>query len=252
MTNPSKPANDRCRVCQDLDLVELTRFDLLVGDPARWPRTLWQEHGWAPPKGLLPPHYRTWGARAVGRDWLDHHGYNHLTDKMLIGHLRHVAKVARRPVDLVDVGVVVGQPALKDDPTPGRAIDPNAYLAYYAKGVQMGLRGLVLLEKRLDKMEADNVPVPLDLIKMLIDGGAKLATSQAGIRARGQKLHEDDDADAFRRAASPEPNGEVPRIGAHRIRTIEGELRPVTDRGMNDRAAYNERAREEGNPELPT
>lgn len=242
-------AGDRCGICDTLDPVELTRYDLIVGDPARWPRTLWKENGWEPPKGLLPPHYRAWGQNRVGRDWLDSHGYNDISESLIKGHMRHVARVARRPVELADVGLISGQPVTKDIPNP-RSVDPNAYLAYYAAGVRVGIRGLALLERRIDAIEKADKEVPLDLIKMMVDAGSRLATSQAQIRSRGMKMGEDSDDDAFRRAASPEDNGEVTRIGHIRIRTIDGEARPVTDDGLGDRTDYNERAAREGNPGL--
>jgi len=242
---------DPCAICKEVDVVELTRLDLTIGDPARWPRTLWKEHGWEPPKGLLPPNYRQWGARAVARDWLNSHGYEDIKDRTINTHLRHVARIARRPAELADTGLIAGEPVTKGMPNP-RAVDPNAYLAYYAKGVQMGLRGLELLERRIARIEEDGGEVPLDLIKMLVEAGAKLSTSQAQIRSRGVKMHEDSDDDAFRRAASPETDGEVPRVGHVRVRTIDGESRPVRDVSRSDRAAYNERAKREGNPGIPT
>lgn len=245
----AKRLADTCKVCKQVDVVELTRLDLIAGDPARWPRTLWKEHGWDPPKGLLPPHYRTWGQFAVTRDWLNRNGYEDVTDDQTRAHLRHVPKLPRRPVELADVGLIAGDPVTKGIPSP-KAVDPNAYLAYYARGVQVGIRGLDLLEKRVEEIEKKGDPVPLDLIKMMVEAGSKLSTSQAQIRARGMKMHEDSDDDAFRRASSPEDDGEVPRIGSVRIRTIDGETRPVADRGAGDRADYDERAAREGNPGL--
>jgi hypothetical protein len=246
-----RPVDLVCTLCKTVDVAELVRLDLTIGDPARWPRTLWQEHGWSPPKGLLPPHYRAWGAQAIARDWLNRHGYEDIGDSTIRTHLRHVAKVARRPAELADTGLIAGEPMTKGIPSM-RSIDPNAYLAYYAKGVALGLRGLALLEKRIDDMEARKVEVPLDLIKMLVEAGSKLSTSQAQIKSRGVKLHEDNDDDAFRRAASPEVDGEVTRIGHNRIRTVEGEARPIPDGGRGDRADYNKRAENEGLPGLIT
>jgi hypothetical protein len=238
-----------CPVCQTVDLVELTRLDLLAGDPTRWPRTLWKENGWDPPTGLLPPKYRTWGQYAVTRDWLDRHGYEDLKDQSVRTHLKHVPKVARSPQALANAGLIEGEPI---DVSTGKLIDPNAYLAYYAAGVRVGIKGLELLEKRIKKIEASGEDVPLDLIRTMVDAGSKLATSQAQIRSRGVKMGDDADDDAFRRAASPEPDGEVTRIRNHRIRTIDGEARPVTDTGRGDRADYNERAAREGLAGLPT
>jgi hypothetical protein len=234
-----------------VDLIELTRVDLIAGDPARWPRTLWKEHGWDVPKGLLPPHYRTWGQFAVARDLFNRQGYEDLTDAQVRSHLRHIPKMLRPPVELENVGLIAEGSVPRDMPNP-HSVDPNAYLTYYARGVQVGIRGLDLLEKRIEKIEKSGNEVPLDLIKMMVEAGSKLSTSQAQIRARGLKMHEDSDDDAFRRAASPEDDGEVPRIGQIRVRTIDGETRPVTDRGMGDRADYNERAEREGLPGLPT
>lgn len=239
-----------CPVCRSVDIVELTRLDLLAGDPARWPRTIWKETGWDPPKGLLPPQYRTWGQFSVTRDWLDRHGYEDLKDQSVRTHLRHVPKIARTPADLTHTGLVEGEPA--PDMPNARMVDPNAYLAYYAAGVRVGIRGLELLEKRIKAIEERGEEVPLDLIRTMVEAGGKLATSQAQIRSRGAKMGDDIDDDAFRRAASPEPDGNAPRIGHLRIRTIDGEARPVSDEGPGDRADYNERAAKEGLPGLPT
>lgn len=248
----SQPPGRECGVCRKVADVDLVRLDLLAGDPARWPRTIWQDAGlpgkggWEPPKGLLPPRYRSWGQFKVASDWLARNGYEDLTENQIRGHLKHIPMVARRPVELAETGLVAGRPV----PTP-RPVDPNAYLAYYAKGVAAGIRGLELLERRIARLEERGEEVPLDLIKMMVDAGAKLATSQAQIRSRGVKMHEDNDDDAFRRAASPEPEGEATRVGHVRIRTVGGETRPIMDEGRADRTAYNERARKEGNPEIP-
>jgi hypothetical protein len=250
--NATRPTDSKpCHVCKVADIVELTRIDLIAGDPARWPRTLWKEHGWDAPKGLLPPHYRTWGQFAVARDLLNRQGYDDLTDNQIRTHLRHIPKMLRRPADLASVGLIAGDPITGAMPDP-QSVDPNAYLTYYARGVKVGIRGLDLLEKRIDEIEKRGEQVPLDLIKMMVEAGSKLSTSQAQIRARGLKMHEDSDDDAFRRAASPEDDGEVPRFGEIRVRTIDGETRPVVDGGRGDRADYNERAEKEGLPGLPT
>jgi hypothetical protein len=248
---PAKSAGrSQCTVCRAVDIVELTRLDLLAGDPARWPRTIWKETGWDPPKGLLPPQYRTWGQFAVTRDWLNRNGYDDLTDHMVRGHLKHVPKIARTPSDLTHTGLVEGEPV--SDMPNAKMVDPNAYLAYYAAGVRVGIRGLELLEARIKKIEERGEDIPLDLIKMMVEAGGRLATSQAQIRSRGAKMGDDADDDAFRRAASPEPDGNAPKIGHLRIRTIEGETRPIADEGPGDRADYNERAAREGLPGLTT
>jgi hypothetical protein len=126
-------------------------------------------------------------------------------------------------------------------------IDPVAYLRYYAKGVQLGIRGLEIMQKQLEKMVAEDKPIPLDILKSIIDTGSKLATSQAGIKARGVELHKVEEDDAFR-LADP---GASPRFGDSRVRTIEGESVVITDRGPADRREYNEKAGAEGRDRLP-
>jgi hypothetical protein len=250
VASPTRPSKNSCVVCKNVDLADLARVDMIAGDPTRWPRTLWRENGWDPPKGLLPRHYRQWGQFAVSRDWFRRNGYDDLTDDQIRAHLTHVPKMPVAPAELAHTGLIEGEPVTKGIVRPN--VDPNAYLAYYAKSVAVGIKGLALLEKRVEMIEQTGEQVPLDLIKMMVEAGSKTATSQAQIRSRGVKMGEDADDDAFRRAASPQPDGETPKFGALRIRTIEGESRPVTDGGLGDRLDYNERAKKEGNPGLLT
>jgi hypothetical protein len=250
---PRKGAGARrltCRICREVADVDLVTLDIVLGDPRRWPRTLWEEGGLEPPKGLLPVTYRQWGQKAVGKDWLIRRGYRDVAqDNYLATHCRHVAVVAADPRELVTAGVVAGTPIRHKAVEP---IDPNAYLAYYAKGIKLGIRGFDMLERRVTDIEARGDEVPFDIVKMLVETGARLATSQAQIRARGLRMHEDEDTDAFRRAASPENDGEVPHFGELRIRTIDGETRPVVDSGRGDRQEYNEKAAREGLPGITT
>jgi hypothetical protein len=71
--------------------------------------------------------------------------------------------------------------------------------------------------------------------------------SQAAIRAAGKRFGEadEDENDSFR-GGDDISN----RIGSHRVRVIDGEQRPVRDRGLTDRTIYNERAAMEGSPRI--
>jgi hypothetical protein len=236
----------KCRVCSQLDAAVVLELDRLMGDPACWPRTMWKDAGWAMPKGILPPKYRLWGAMRVGIDFLEKQGVPGVSRSDLRRHYHdHVPKVAATAKELAETGVIAGKPL----PSPFAApIDPTLFMRYYASAVEVGVLGLTLLKERVEKLMEAGQPVPMDLLKMMVDTGSKMAQSQASIKARGVDLGRSDDLDAFRTAASDDPS---PRFGRHRIRLIEGERRAVVDEGPADRAEYNEKAAQSGGAKLP-
>jgi hypothetical protein len=244
-TPPVSHTVTRCYICMNLEAVDVLELDHLMGDPACWPRTFWKDAGWQPPKGLLPPKYRLWGALAIGQDFLKRKGYT-VQDKDLRRHYyNHVAKVVATPKELAETGVIAGKPVQVPFEAP---IDPTLFMRYYASAVEVGVLGLTLLKERVERLIAAEQQVPMDLLKMMVDTGSKMAQSQASIKARGVDLGRSDDLDAFRTAASDDPS---PRFGRHRIRLIEGERRPVVDAGPADRAEFNEKAAASGGTKLP-
>lgn len=236
-----------CRICDTLPADQLVELDLLMADPRRWPRTAWRIFD--PPKGVLPASYRRYGAVNVGRDWLTAHGWT-FSNLVIRRHYRFdVPLVAIDPAELVHRGLIAGSDGRVAGPVP-EPLDATAFLRYYNEGIKLGIQGLELLTKRVQKLIDTEQEVPLALIKQIVDTGAKLAMSQASIKAAGKGFGGDDgdENEGFRIGAGDDAS---PRIGHSRVRTIDGERVPVVDEGPADRADYNERARQEGRPLLP-
>lgn len=226
-----------CGVCKALPAAHLVELDTILGDPLRWPSTVFE--GFSPPEGNLPASYRKLGAKRLGMEWLKTHGYS-ITGPALENHIKYDV-----PIQTVDVEELVrrGMVVLGHDKhDTGDAIDPLRYIAFYNKGVEVGLRGLELLEARIEKLLVAEEEVPLPLLKMVVDLGAKLAMSQASIRAAGKPFGDGgDEDDAFRAGEDVSP-----RFNGVRVRQVNGETRPVADEGKADRDHYNERMRQEG------
>jgi hypothetical protein len=186
---------------------------------------------------------REWGALEVGVAWLNENGWGDLNKAHVRNHYeRHVTLI---PQDPAAAGA-----AAEGKAPPDPAIDPLAYLRFYMKGIDIGRRGLELLEQHIDRMLEKNpkAEIPLPLIKMMVDAGAKLAVSQAQIRSREKSIPDElgDEDEGFRGGAD-KPG---PRIGHTRIRQIDGVATPVHDEGPADRATYNARADQEGGTRL--
>lgn len=231
-----------CPICDDLAIEDLTELDLLLGDPRRWPANVWGI--FETPKGpALPPSMKRWGAARLGQQWLIEHGYNFRGMRWRVAkHYREdTPKLAVDPDELVELGLLVrGGKA-----SPNADINPLGYLEFYNEGIKAGKKGIELLMAHVAKLEKDDLPIPLALIKLLVDVGGKLAVSQAVMKSRQPSQPElGDDDDAFR----INPPGE--RIGHQRIRQIEGQSRPVRDEGPKDRGHYNARAEQEGSAKI--
>jgi len=220
----------RCGVCDVVMNEARIELDLLMADPQRWPATIWDR--WEPPGDVVPPAMRLWGAVKMGQNWLADHGYGDITKASVTEHYnRHV------PL-LPDAATVEAAKKAVD-----RALDPRAYLEFYAEGIRAGKKGVELLMKHVAELEAAGTKVPLPLIKMLVDVGGKLSMSQAGIVSRQPSQPTLDDDEDFRAGATGVPG---PRIGHGRIRQIAGESRFVRDEGPKDRAEYAARQVQEG------
>jgi hypothetical protein len=235
-------------VCDTLPPGDLTELDLVLADPLRWPVTIWG--AFAPPEGDLPISYRRLGAMRMGHAWLDEHGWSgQFADGQLRRHLRYDVPVLSVDVNELITRGLIGETTAGNS-KPGHtseAIDPLSYIRLYNKGIALGLSAMTLLEQKVNKLIEEKEPVPLPLVKMILDAGMRLATSQAHIKSAGRKFgnEELDENDAFMGGAEISP-----RLGHHRVRMIEGKMRPVVDEGMADRAAYNERAAMEGSPRI--
>ena len=239
-------AREACRVCDEVAPGDLLELDLLLADPTRWPRNVFA--GLNIPTGPLPPTYRMWGGVKLGKAWLVERGYPTISESIVNVHCqRHVAPL---PQSAFDTAVTAALEEAKDKPVTAVAITPVNFMAYYAKGLELGHKGLELMQARVQKMLDAGTDVPLHMLYKMADIGMRLATSEAALVARGAKMRRDaeEEDEGFRAGAMPPPG---PRFGNSRVRVIEGEARPIVDRGLADRLHYNETARQEGSPELP-
>ncbi len=225
---------ERCAVCSTLNPTELVVLDNMLADPETWPENIWGPI--KPPPGL-PGNYRSFGAVGTAMWWLSAHGYAIDRQSVKRHYELHVVPLPyprEREKALV----------------PEAPIDPRRFLRYYATGVELGIKALDYLIRRFEAWETEGKEIPIAYLRLAADLGKSVSVSQASIRAAGKPLHEEDDDDDFRRAGMPA--GEVPRfVGDISVHVIEGERRPVVDRGRADRLAYNERADQEGSPRLP-
>lgn len=243
MTRSPRPSP--CPVCDQLEPRARRDLDLLMGDPARWPSSVWGVFD-APNGPEVPPKMREWGAVEVGQAWLAEHGYIDVGKTGVREHYeRHVPLVPTTPEQLLAAGILASGGSEEE---AAHIVDPLAYLRYYMKGLEVGQKGLELLLTYVDTRQKAKQEVPVGLIKMMVDVGAKLAVSQAQIKAREKSQPQIDDSDEdFRGGDRGIPS---PRMGHHRIRDVGGERQPIHDEGPKDRATYNARAAKEGSPSL--
>lgn len=237
-----------CAICSTLPPGDLIELDLIMSDPLRWPVTIWGL--FKPPEGGLPISYRRFGAMKMGAAWLAEHGWrDRFSNSQLRAHLRYDVPVLSTDVEELIARGLVGQTTAGNS-RPGHtsdAIDPLGYIKLYNKGIELGIQSLELMQARVQALVDKGEEVPLPLLKMVMDAGLRLATSQAHIKSAGRRFgnEEQDENDAFMGGDEISP-----RLGHHRLRMIEGKIRPVVDEGMADRAAYNERAVMEGSPRI--
>lgn len=227
-----------CVIETRLESDEIAQLDELLADPAHWPRTIW---GILRPANLTPA-ARKWGAAEVGTNWLQEHGHPDITRNEVLRHYRlHV------PIMVTTIGAF----AIIAGNTAHGPIVPKGALAimdFYRKGIELGSRTMALLEKKIDRMIEEEIPVPTDLLLDITDLGLKLSTSAATLAARGSSpLGREEDVweGAIDGVGRPGP-----RIGHSRQRVIDGVTRLVHDEGPKDRAEYNERAAREGREKI--
>lgn len=238
----------RCIVEERLTEGQGIELDILLADPSRWPRAIFE--GWKLPEGSLPATMRTWGAIEVGLNFMADRGHTDVTRRQMQNHYeKHVPILPENPDDIVARGVAAEDP---QGSTPRHLVptEPTTYIQLYQKGLALGGRAIDLMIERLDRLEPDE-SLSLKTLMDIANLGAKFATSQAGIVAKGIDItrEKEEELDAFRLGdGGEEPS---PRFGNHRVRVIEGEARPIVDRGRADRRAYNEKAAQDGSPTLP-
>jgi hypothetical protein len=234
-----------CPVCR-LPAADVVELDTLLSDPLRWPATVWGM--FEPPKGALPASFRRFGQMQMGRSWLDAHGHEDISNPALRRHIRwDVPVVATDPHELMERGLIAST-GQDQRIVPAEQLDPAAFMRYYNRGIGLGVDALERLDRMVTRAEDAGDPVPLGVLVKLAEIGARLAVSQAQIKAAGKRLEDAEDDDAFRLGATTD---EGPgRIGHIRIRRIDGKAIPVADEGPKDREHYNARAREEGGSRL--
>lgn len=241
----TRTAPGRCAVEERLTDEQVIELNLLLADPRRWPRHIFE--GWKVAEGSVPATMKSWGAVQLGIAWCEERGIPMAKRQMQNHYERHVPILPDTPDDFAVRG------AAADSPGASRAVVPTTpmtYLDVYTKGLTVGGRALDLLLEKIERMVANNETPPTDLLLQVTRLGVQLATSQAGILAKGIDMNREKEEEiaGFRAGAGPEPS---PRFGDHRVRVIEGEARPVVDRGRADRREYNEKAAEDGSPILP-
>jgi len=234
----------RCYVCTTLPGPELLELNAYLANPEQWPANILAD--WIIPKGALPGMIRKFGGTATGIQWMKDHGFPQITKAQMEYHFDvHVVHIAKTKADVEQLGKMV---TVKGDASLALLpqMRPNLFVDYYATGIQLGVYALEKLRADIMAMEEAHVEIPHRTLWQMAELGAKLATSQAGMFARGNKIEETGDEMAgFRAGEAPLPSQ---KFGDHRIRTIDGEARPVADRGRADRDTYNKRAKQEGSP----
>lgn len=249
MSAPALSHGSTCDICRQVPTGDLMELDIIMGDAAYWPSTVWG--AFKPPKGRMTPARQRFGAVEMGRKWLTEHGFE-FSDRIIRNHYRYdVVVVAASLEDLVNRGLIEQDPRKGSSAmtTTADRIDPGAFLQYFDRGIKLGNRSLELLATRLEEQVNKGEAVPIATLMKMAELGAKLATTQATIKARSLPWGDDSDAEeGFRVGSMPEPSQ---RVGHHRIRVIDGEARPVKDEGPADREHYSARAREEGGEGLP-
>lgn len=238
-----------CVVEERLDAAGVLDLNLLLADPSRWPRAIFA--GWKVPAGSLPATMRTWGAIEVGLQFMADQGMTDVTRRQMQAHYeRHVPLLPDTPDDLALRGVAADDPQAT---TPRHLVpvNPTTYQEAYQKGLALGGKAMDMMIARLQEAEDAGDVIPMRTLMDLAQLGAKFATSQAGIVAKGIDINreKEEELEGFRQGVVPD--GASPRFGDHRIHVIDGEARPVVDRGRADRQAYNARAEQDGSPKLP-
>jgi hypothetical protein len=231
-----------CRVCRTLPALQTVELDGLMGDPQRW--NIDVAYGALTPQRFSPS-ARKIGAVNVGLRWAHDHGYQMLNRADILRHYtRHTPLIAHTLEEYAEFAVV-GDPSSRHRRVVGLA----GVGEVYNKAVDLGVMSLTLLIARLEERIRRGETVPSAELMAYAEYGAKLAISAAGLRRSGASPFggERGAYEGFR-GGEGAPGPKISRDV--RMRTINGESRPVIDRGPKDRAAYNARAELEGRDKL--
>lgn len=231
-----------CKAC-DLPERESAELDLILSMPPDELDSRLFDVDLPPPD--LPAAWQQFGAIRKAQFWLVERGYK-IERRTLVRHTReHVtAHLVSDGTRAIARGTLSDGSPVPTVPEPLKlAIE---YHAFFRLGMETGHRALEILAERI----ADPTQKPSNTLLLAVAQiGRQLAQAQAAIVTRGVRfVLEDDDAISGFIGEDERPS---PRFGSYRVRTIEGERRPVRDEGPADRRDHNARAREEGSTELP-
>lgn len=238
-----------CSVCT-LPSEQLLALNLLLADPRQWPKNTFA--GIRLPRGALPAGYRLWGAIKTAAVWCAEQDPPILINHKAIRrhYNNHVVQLPSSAVDFAETAMLSEQDSRLAKPMIQIASTPLQFREYFAKGIDIGLRALDMLEEQLVDAQLSDTYVSPDMLMDVANLAAKLSSNAAALVQRGMEMEKEkeDELAGFRAGNQPVPSA---RMGHHRIRVIDGEARPVVDEGRADRREYNESAREQGNPTLP-
>ncbi len=235
-----------CRICA-MPERELVELDLLLATPPdEMDAKLFGDIEIPPPD--LPTEWKRFGVIRKSQVWLEERGYKFARATLAAHYNKHLTLT----VIPSDSTRALQQGTLSDGSVTPSAPEPLKmaieYHKFFRTGMQVGHKALELLQEKLNDTEH---PPSNAVIMAAANLGAQLAKAQAAIVTKGMRFVLEDDGAIEGFAGTDDDDAPSPRFGSYRVRTIEGERRPVLDEGPADRQAYNEKARESGAPLLP-
>jgi len=242
-----KAVDGICRICAmpEKDLVELDM--LLATPPDELDAKLFGDLDIPPPD--LPAEWKRFGVIRKAQVWLEERGYKFARATLAAHYNKHLTALAIPS----DSSRALREGTLSDGSTTPSHPEPLKmaieYHKYFRTGMQVGHKALRLIEAKLDDTEH---PPSQALIMAAANLGSNLAKAQAAIVTKGMRFVLEDDGAIEGFAGTDDEDAPSPRFGSYRVRTIEGERRPVLDEGPADRARYNKTAKESGAPLLPS
>jgi len=234
-----------CRVCA-MPTKQLVELDILLATPPEeLDAKLFGDLEIPPPD--LPAEWQRFGVIRKAQVWLEERGHKFARATLIAHYNKHVTAEAIPS----DSDRALREGTLADGSATPRAPEPLKmaieYHKFFRTGMQVGHTALTLI---LAKLEDTEKPPSQAMLMAAANLGAGLAKAQAAIVTKGMRFVLEDDG-AIEGFASDDEDDPSQRFGSYRIRTIEGERRPVLDEGPADRAAYNDKAKESGAPLLP-
>jgi hypothetical protein len=236
-----------CKICRTMPEKELVELDLLLQTPVEELDDKLFGDISIPPSDL-PAEWQRFGPIRKCQVWLEERGHKFARQTLVAHYSKHLpaVAVASDSVRALQEGTLSDGRPTPTEPEPLKmAIE---YHKYFRTGMQVGHKALELI---LEKLEDPDHPPTQTMILAAANLGSNLAKAQAAIVTKGMRFVLEDDG-AIEGFASDDEDDPSPRFGSYRIRTIEGERRPVRDEGPADRAQYNEKAKQSGAPLLPS